>query len=522
MLNRLFGKNFHDNFHLFGICALAIGLPTSKVILSLGMMLLILNLILEGSFANYWQNLKSNKFFHLLLLFWSFHLVSLIWTNDFGYAWNDIRIKLTLLIIPLIFSVKPILKSKQLFLIFGLFIATLLFTSLYNFASYQQWMGTKVNNDIRSLSLFGSHIRYGILISIGAGICLYYLKLLQSPKKWIFLPILLWFSYYTYFSQIISGLLALFILFLTFLIIEALKKSITLGFSAIVVSIATLLIPFLFLLPNEQTESLNYINLEPKTAKGNPYSHFLGEDTYIDGKPVLAYVCELELREEWNKKSVLLYDSLDLKGQPLKYTLMRFLTSKNLKKDAEGFSHLSKQDINYIEKGLASVNETKIGVFARLEGIKFQLNNSVDPNGHSLLQRIEFWKTGVEIIKNNWLLGVGTGDVQQAFLDQYKIEKTTLLPENQLRAHNTYLTTWISFGIVGFVVFWWMILYFLTTHWKNRSFLPVMFILVACSTFLIEDTLETQIGATFFAFFYGLFSQKNLKELINNEEIHIT
>ena len=149
-----------------------------------------------------------------------------------------------------------------------------------------------------------------------------------------------------------------------------------------------------------------------------------------------------------------------------------------------------------------------------MEGIKFQLHNSVDPNGHSLLQRIEFWKTGAQIIKKNWVFGVGTGDVQQAFLDQYKKEKTPLLPENQLRGHNTYLTTWISFGIVGFVAFCWMILYFLKNHWKTRSFLPVMFILVACSTFFIEDTLETQIGVTFFAFFYGLFSQKNINELI--------
>jgi hypothetical protein len=514
MLNRLFGNNFHDNFHLFGICALAIGLPTSKVILSLGMMLLILNLILEGSFASYWQNLKSNKFFHFLLLFWSFHLISLIWTTDFNYAWNDIRIKLTMLIIPLIFSVKPIQKSTQLLLILGLFITTLIFTSFYNFASYQHWIGNKVNDDIRSLSLFGSHIRYGILIAIGGGICLYYIKLLQSPKKWIFLPILLWFSYYTYFSQIISGLLALIVIILTFLIFEALKKSISLGIATLVISIAIFLVPFLFLLPNEQTESFNYVNLESKTAKGNPYSHYLGKDTYIDGKPVLAYVCEEELREEWNKKSVISYDSIDLKGQPLRFTLMRFMTSKNLKKDAEGFSHLTKQDINNVEHGLASVNETKIGILARLEGIKFQLHHSVDPNGHSLLQRIEFWKTGIQIIKNNWFWGVGTGDVQQAFLDQYKVEKTSLLPENQLRAHNTFLTTWISFGIVGFVVFCWMILYFLKTHWKIRSFLPVMFILVACSTFFIEDTLETQIGVSFFAFFYGLFSQKNLHELM--------
>jgi heat shock protein HspQ len=509
MLNRVFGKNFHDHFHLFGICVLAIGLPTSKVILSLGMMLLVLNLLLHGSFSSYWKELKQNRFFHLLAIYWSLHLIGLLWTSDFAYASNDLRIKLTLLVIPLIFTVKPIRQHNQILLILLLFIATLCVTSLFNYASYQHWIGNKSYTDIRELSLFGSHIRYGILISIGAGICIYYLRSLHTSKKWLLLPVLFWFAYYTYYSQIISGLISFIVVILVFFIFLAFLRSRILGYSAVVVSSLILLTPLVFFFTAVQTADIDYVSLDSHTAKGNPYSHFLGEETFIDGKPVLAYVCEKELKEEWQKRSNLNYDSLDLKGQPLRFTLMRYMTSKNLKKDANGFKQLTNQDISHIEKGVASVEETKTGLTARLEGIKFQLHNSIDPNGHSLLQRIEYWKTGIKIIQQNWLFGVGTGDVQRAFDQQYKHDHSPLSSQNRLRAHNTYLTNWISFGIIGLLVFLWMIFYFLRTHIQARSFLPVMFMLVACSSFIIEDTLETQMGVTFFAFFYGLFIMKD-------------
>lgn len=512
MLNRVFGKNFHDHFHLFGICVLAIGLPTSKVILSLGMMLLVLNLLLEGSFASYWREIKKNKFFHILALYWSLHLIGLLWTSDFEYASNDLRIKLSLLVIPLILTVKPIRSHDHYRMILLFFVATLCVTSLYNFASYQHWIGSKNYEDIRELSLFGSHIRYGILIAVGAGICIHYLFTLHNPKKWILFPVLIWFGYYTFYSQIISGFIAFIVVILVFLILKAFTKSSSLGISTIVLSFALLLTPFLFFFTDSKEVEIDYVTLESHTEKGNPYTHFLGKETFIDGKPVLAYVCETELKEEWEKRSILDYDSLDLKGQPLRFTLMRYMTSKNLKKDAHGFEKLSDKDIQLVEKGVASVKETRTGLTARLEGIKFQLRNSVDPNGHSLLQRFEYWKTGIKIIKQNWLFGVGTGDVQMAFDQQYMQDNSSLTEKNRLRAHNTYLTNWISFGIIGFLIFLWIIYSFLRLHIQSRSYLPIMFMLVACSTFLIEDTLETQMGVTFFAFFYGLFSVTNKKE----------
>lgn len=53
------------------------------------------------------------------------------------------------------------------------------------------------------------------------------------------------------------------------------------------------------------------------------------------------------------------YDDKDLKGQYIRYTIIRYLTSKNYSKDATGINRLKKGDIENIEKGIASIEEGK-------------------------------------------------------------------------------------------------------------------------------------------------------------------
>lgn len=512
MLNRFFGTNFHTHFHLFGICAFAVGLPMSKVIMSLASMLLLLNLLLEADFKHYWKNIQGNRLLHVLFAFWSLHLIALLWTDDFTYAFNDIRIKVTLLLLPLILVAKPILRKEQLLIPFGFFISSLLITSLYNFACYHHWIGQCHYEDIRGLSLFGSHIRYGILIAIGAGICLNYFRQFKGTTTYLFLLLFCWFSYYTYFSQIISGVVALGVVFICFLLFYLFERSKRIGLLSLAAFLLLVLISATFLYfgaPQTKLDS-NYqaLGKEVLTQSGNAYTPLYNADGSINTKPIFINVCEPELNKEWAKRSNYKIDGVDDRKQAIRYTILRYMTSKKLNKDSVGVSKLTNQDIRNIEQGIGSVQESDIGLLSRIDGIKFQLRHNENPNGHSMLQRLAFWKAGIALIKENWLIGVGTGDVQMAFNKEYESSHSLLLPENRLRAHNSYLTSWISFGIVGFILFLLMIFLYLIRQLKERNLIGIMFILVAMSTFLIEDTLETQMGVSFFAFFYGLFATK--------------
>jgi O-antigen ligase len=167
---------------------------------------------------------------------------------------------------------------------------------------------------------------------------------------------------------------------------------------------------------------------------------------------------------------------------------------------------MTETDITNVERGYASVNMTRGALYARLSSVKHQLEHPENPNGHSLLQRLEYWKAGTHIIGEDPVAGVGYGDVQRAFDAYYTTSRSPLEKDLRLRAHNQYLTSWITAGIAGLLsfLFWWT--GFFRYAWKNKQYPAVCFAVIAMSSFLMEDTMETQAGVTFVAFFYGLFA----------------
>jgi O-antigen ligase len=191
--------------------------------------------------------------------------------------------------------------------------------------------------------------------------------------------------------------------------------------------------------------------------------------------------------------------------------LIRYLASKGLYKDADGIAALSDDDVRAIEAGMTTAHEhSRTGISKRLNRIFFEYANykaGGTPNGHSVFQRLEFWRAALHIIGENPWAGVGTGDTKIAFASAYEKMNSSLDPQFQLRAHNQYLTMWLTYGIAGLLLF----LSVLLAGWKkpgNRRPLLRVFIIICAMSFLSEDTLESQAGVMFFVMFLLLFSLK--------------
>jgi O-antigen ligase len=199
---------------------------------------------------------------------------------------------------------------------------------------------------------------------------------------------------------------------------------------------------------------------------------------------------------------------LDLRNQPVSSTLERYLSSKALCATEVGVKQLSTEDIQFIEKGYADVHETYGGMQARLLDIRYQLHHASNPSGHSILERLEYWKNAWALIENHWMLGVGTGDVDDAMQAMYDQRNSPLTKERRLRAHNSYLTYFLTFGILGILFFVYFQLKFILQQVKWKQWVGLLFGCIVLVTFLFEDTLESQMGITLFAFFYSLFSRK--------------
>ncbi len=500
--------DIHEKTSLVGYIFLSVGMVYSKAFMSIGVIILALNTILEGNFSLKYKLLKDEKSIQWLLLFFLLFILSFTWSTDINYALKDLKIKLPLLLLPIIAVCSP-MNQKSTKISLGLLLASLLSSSIINIGAHQGWWMNKTYYDIRQLSLFGSHIRYGILIGLGLLLSFYFMK--EKKYYLLFIPLIIWFIFYTYYSQVLSGIISVIIV-LTFTFLHQLKlnhpkfyKVSIASISILLISISLYLFSFLRTQPKAITKSPKY------TSEGNLYYNEVVSQSDQKKSTYIA-ICDIELKRDWEKVSEIPYNGKDKKGQFLRYTLIRFLESKNLTLDALGLKKLSKKEIISIENGIANVHELNPGLISRLYRIKYQLSHSFDPNGGSILQRIEYWKNGFALFKANLLFGVGAGDNQIAFDNQYEISQSVLLKENRLRAHNQFLTIGISLGIIGLIPF---ILFFrslIKTSRRKAPFFISVALTVIIITALFEDTFETQLGVMIGSFFVALTYQLKKQE----------
>ncbi len=487
-----------SSISFFVLVGMAIAIPSSKFLMSLFTFLLFLIPIISGEINTIVRRAIKNKVLFFIFLFFLIHIISLLWSDNIDYGLDDLRKKLPLALLPLSISLLQI-TERQVKSILLFFATTTFVLSIINFISFS------VNplSDIREMSLFISHVRFSLFVVFSISIFIFYI-----PKyRFLFIPVL-WLLFYLFYSQVLSGFIALFFLIYVMVVFYT-KERKRIFF---VLTSIFLLIPVLFGIWLFEPIDMNYKNyqLYEKTKQGNLYTHDFKYYSPIAGEPIYINLCDKEIREAWGKRSNIPITGKDGLGQPVRETLIRYLTAKGYPKDAEGVYRLTNEDIKNIEKGKTNDKE---GLIARLYGLKFEVINHSNPNGHSLLQRLEYWKTGVKIVLSHPFLGVGVGDVEDVFQQEYKNNNTLLLPENRHRAHNYFLTIWISFGLIGVIVFILIFYYSIQEAWKNDSFLYVAFLVVVLSSFLTEDTLETQAGVTFFSFFITLFSSTlNKKE----------
>jgi hypothetical protein len=211
-----------------------------------------------------------------------------------------------------------------------------------------------------------------------------------------------------------------------------------------------------------------------------------------------------EAIKAWALRSDLPLDRLDRKGQRLTRTAERYLCAKNESLTARSIKKLSQQDVVNIENGFASEHSVQGGFWSRIEELKFELNEAKDPNGHSLLQRIEYWKTAWAVINDHPFLGVGIGDIDREMENKYNETGSTLKPENRRRSHNMYLTTWMGIGVFGVLLMLWGLGYLGWIGVKEHHPILLAFCAIVFATMCIEDSLETQAGASFVGFFIAI------------------
>lgn len=476
--------------------------------MSIGQFVLIINWLVEGRIKEKLNSFIRNPLALLISSFYFLHLLGLFHTSDFQYALKDLRIKIPLLLLPLVISTTAPLLRKEFNLVIYVFLGAVVSSSLVT-----AWLVIIENvSEPKLASPFISHIRLSLLLCIAIAYSLYF-AWKQKPMRGLFGGVVLWLIVGLLLLEAFTGILIFAALLLFFLLYTACQESRRL-LKTLYISLAVLFpLAALFLVSKIAEQyfhkpEIQISTLPLTTDMGNPYTHSISDYPLENGRYTGIYICEQELRSEWNKRSSISYDNLDRRKQEIKFTLIRYLTSKDLTKDSIGVWQLQQSDIDHIETGIANYHYAiRLNPYKRILEFFWEYSNyknTGNPSGHSAMQRLEYWKTAKEIFAANWLFGVGTGDVRKVFNTKYEENNSPLQDRYRLRAHNQFLTTAVTFGIPGLLLFLLILIYPAWSKQMFRNYFFATFFIVAVLSMLNEDTLETQAGVSFFAFFFNL------------------
>jgi hypothetical protein len=510
-----FGVFNHRNIYLFGLILLVCSLPFSVYFMSVSQFVIIGNWILEGSFREKWQRFKSDKGIWLFASIFIVHMLGMAFTTMdhqcVSYGLNDMRVKLPILLLPFFIGTSTPLKLKELRWVLNFFVAAVIVGTIITNVAI---MLPGTHPDYRSFSMFISHIRFSLMIVMSIFILVYFLFESDEGRLFkIFLWMLMaWLLLSLFMLRVLTGIIILYIAAVVLFGVfnKMMKRPYRVGLLFILIAIP--LVSFIYI----REIAVDYYMVKQRAAdlpectqSGRKYLNDTVSKEYENGYLVWVDICEEEMKKEWDAKSSLPYDSLDLRGNGLKYTLIRYMTSMGFTKDSAGITKLTPTDIENIESGIANIKYVqKHGLYTRIYETIWELDHYFkynDPSGHSLTQRFEFMKTSARIIKENFWIGVGTGDVQKAFDDMYEKMRSPLDIKYRHRAHNQFVTLLISFGIFGFL---WILFVLFYLPFRKKLYSNYLFLssfLVVMLSWLNEDTLETQAGVTFFSFFIILF-----------------
>lgn len=505
---------WHRYIFLTALVGLAAGMMFGTVPTSIPQIMMAANWLLEGDFKNKWERIRSNKIFWLLISFYGLHLLGMVYTSQLQSGLDDLRNKLPLLILPLLFFSTEPLSPKEFRALFFFFFGAVLVSSFCCFAVYAGYT-KKVVLDVRQASIFMSHIRFSLFIAFAITGMLYFLYRETSlALRLLFALGCAWLFFFMYKLEMATGFVCLLIVISLLLLVYSLlrfRKTVSLALFIVLAGIFSVAVYYAAnsLHMYEPVANRPANQLQPATTNGRLYL----QDTLFglaeNGNLITVNINDEELKKEWEKKSPLPYLGKDRKGNQLRFTVIRYLASKGFNKDSVALNNLSETDIHNIERGVSNVHyASQTGLVTRWHELIWEYNKyrrGENPSGHTLMMRLEFWKTACYIIRLHPWFGVGTGDIQASFDAAYVSLNSGLDPEWRLRCHNQYLAVGVAFGICGLIVF--LVYLFLPAIRLRRSIHTLYwpFFLIALLSFLTEDTLETQSGVTFFIFFHALF-----------------
>lgn len=122
----------------------------------------------------------------------------------------------------------------------------------------------------------------------------------------------------------------------------------------------------------------------------------------------------------------------------------------------------------------------------------YQKGKSV--NNYPMGTRFLSYQLAWDIASENYLLGCGLGDLEDEMRERYNRDHPTIAERNQIIPHNQFIYYFAATGIAGVLIFSLSFFYPLLQVWKQKIFSSMVNYIITGLSFMVEPTLETQLG----------------------------
>jgi hypothetical protein len=504
-------NNWKENLYLLSLAFFLAAMPTSNGLIAAFAIASPFVWILTGDYKEKWHRLIHNRNALLMMSIPLLYLIGLCFTHNFSLGLQEINKSFYWFIFAVFLGTAPPISYKSSCRLLWIFIFFVLMSAGVALLKLL-FLDTIQFSDFRAVT-WVEHIPFSYQIAFAIWLIFYFI--IYKKSSWIqkiLLSILIVFLLIAFFAlksftgYIYFGAMSLTALCLLIWRVKSSVLKITLaGLTTLLIIVPVFYVCLCVQKFYEITE-YNPNEIELYTSNGKKYTHNFNDKTVENGNYVGLFICKEELLPLWNAHSQKQYDSKTSAGYPLSSVILRYMTSKGLRKDAAGFAQLSQQDIENIENEYPNYiyAGNKLAVYPRVyETIweLYQYKITKNPTEKTLAQRIEQASLSFSIIKKNIWVGIGTGNNAWAFDEVIAETHSKLSPQLTGSAHNQYLNYLIRFGILGTLYILGVLIYVFITGRKNSPFLITIFFVSMLTANFGEANWETFIGINFFAFF---------------------
>ena len=170
----MFNRQLLRRIYIATLSAIVFFMPLSVWLLTFFIIVLVIVWIADGGIARMPQILKSEQG---VLISFGTYLVYLLWminTSDLSFGLRELKMKLPLLIFPLVIGLSDPLNKKEIKTVLSFFVAGVVLSSLIGFIYYSLDKNISDIANPRKISLFISHIRLALMTNFSIIVSAWY------------------------------------------------------------------------------------------------------------------------------------------------------------------------------------------------------------------------------------------------------------------------------------------------------------------------------------------------------------